>query len=750
MRLEILNQFNFIKQGDTQSKLRFKLLNYDDTPINLSNPEMTILVIIANEKVKLVEKTPDIESASEGIISFNFDNDDVIGFGNMRLEVHVTEDGFQRVIPSRGYYQFVVEKNLNDITGGVKAITLKHFEDQFNARVAQMETVINETQNAKFETDQAIETAYTAADTANEAATNADTKVVEIEERVNQAIAAGTNDLEVKDARGTHTNLRQRLDATDVQLAQSVQQANRALNYYWIPEAQPPARTDESGYFTDAFNLNSNQYIESLFEPLRLNNPDYITRSSLGKDASGLYDVWRYILAPKNFTKTILINTCLHGGEVTPMIVMARFLHYLVNEWEKYPTLAYIREHVRIVYIPFANPWGTSQLPRKRQNANGIDLNRNFGYNWDSYTSQYNQPFGHDYKGTAPMSEPEIHYLIKNIEEFPEAIAYLDFHNTGKPGKHYYIVLPDVYKYKTYDKLLSYFTRDIENPDVFLEQMGKPNFANYLYTNYKQIPSSHPEWTDTTFGGRKYGSEDLTKALTWFSNVIIEHCREFEGKERVFIEDTNITNMVVNGDFTNGTTGWSRSGLNPLTVTDGVASGTGTGGSSNVSVYGGLSGQSFSNGDKIFTQAKVKCPEGCVKVAIKLRDFTSTIDDIIFAIDSPTIDEFIDVSGIYTFKNDSTAPNIQVMYYFSSASETTGKTIELKEILAIDLTDNDANLEEIRFMLSQFDKGWFGGTENTLSLKQPANVDQYQKDFMLIYWKKLKELEKMIATQGTV
>lgn len=37
-----------------------------------------------------------------------------------------------------------------------------------------------------------------------------------------------------------------------------------------------------------------NEIIENIYEPLRLAHPEYITRKSLGKDASGQYDIWLY------------------------------------------------------------------------------------------------------------------------------------------------------------------------------------------------------------------------------------------------------------------------------------------------------------------------------------------------------------------------------------------------------------------------------------------------------------------------
>lgn len=229
MRLEILNNFNFIKQGDTKSEFKFKLLDYDDIPIDLT--DKTVTVVIANSTVTILQKTPLVNPEETGVISFSFNNEDVTGYGDMRLEVHIKDDaGDTLIIPSKGYYKFVIEKSLSDITGGISSITLKYFEDRFDARIAQMESAINETQNAKFAADQAAEEANAAATNATEKATELesrmDNKTAEIEERVNQAIAAGTQDLEVKDARAGHVNLKARLDSTDTQLAQTVQEAS--------------------------------------------------------------------------------------------------------------------------------------------------------------------------------------------------------------------------------------------------------------------------------------------------------------------------------------------------------------------------------------------------------------------------------------------------------------------------------------------------------------------------------------------
>lgn len=81
--------------------------------------------------------------------------------------------------------------------------------------------------------------------------------------------------------------------------------------------------------------------------------------------------------------------------------------------------------HLKVV--PQLNPFGYDH--DFRQNANGVDLNRNFPYGWEQYAGgdDVYQPWDFDYKGPAPASEPETQIVMRLMEEV-KPVVLLDFH----------------------------------------------------------------------------------------------------------------------------------------------------------------------------------------------------------------------------------------------------------------------------------------------------------------------------------
>lgn len=118
------------------------------------------------------------------------------------------------------------------------------------------------------------------------------------------------------------------------------------------------------------------------------------------------------------FDKTVLIIGVVHGDEP-----QGKFLidNYLAN-FKNYPISP---KKNRLLFIPCLNPDGL--LNNTRQNANGVDLNRNFPTkNWGVNVSDNSERNLEYFGGEAPASEIETKFIVEILEEFsPDMILTL-------------------------------------------------------------------------------------------------------------------------------------------------------------------------------------------------------------------------------------------------------------------------------------------------------------------------------------
>lgn len=112
-----------------------------------------------------------------------------------------------------------------------------------------------------------------------------------------------------------------------------------------------------------------------------------------------------YLLELGNGDSTTIIFGGFHGDEVLGVELVFRFAEYLYHEQKANLTS-------RIILVPVLNPDGL--VKAKRQNANEVDINRNFPTtNWSKeYKSKSYFP------GFAPASEPETQAVIELLERY--------------------------------------------------------------------------------------------------------------------------------------------------------------------------------------------------------------------------------------------------------------------------------------------------------------------------------------------
>ncbi len=105
-----------------------------------------------------------------------------------------------------------------------------------------------------------------------------------------------------------------------------------------------------------------------------------------------------YHLGDPNSKTTSLIVGEMHGDEHAGVVVAKSLIHGSVSV-----------EGVNLWVIPTMNPDGDAR--HTRQNAHGVDLNRNWPHNWAHLTGQY-------YSGPRPLSEPEtraVWRFLRNV-----------------------------------------------------------------------------------------------------------------------------------------------------------------------------------------------------------------------------------------------------------------------------------------------------------------------------------------------
>lgn len=185
--------------------------------------------------------------------------------------------------------------------------------------------------------------------------------------------------------------------------------------------------------------LNQAQVVYDFFDNLMSNNSNYITKSQIGVSTLGLamYQ-YKFTPPPKRIGSTltqsqvkpvrIMINAGIHGSEKNGIIAVMCIFENLVNHWREYEMYDDLRMHCEFVVTPMMNIDGTNAITRK--NANGVDCNRNFDWNWSIGGST--DPASDNYRGSAAFSEVESRNYRDTVLAYPNADLYIDVHHGGE------------------------------------------------------------------------------------------------------------------------------------------------------------------------------------------------------------------------------------------------------------------------------------------------------------------------------
>ena len=114
----------------------------------------------------------------------------------------------------------------------------------------------------------------------------------------------------------------------------------------------------------------------------------------------------------------VMIMGGIHGDEYSSVSIMFKWMDLLANQQDS-------EFHWR--FLPLANPDGLLDGEATRQNANGVDLNRNFpSGDWErTALESWRRTTGSNprrFPGHSPASEPETQWILEQIEEFKPVV----------------------------------------------------------------------------------------------------------------------------------------------------------------------------------------------------------------------------------------------------------------------------------------------------------------------------------------
>lgn len=139
--------------------------------------------------------------------------------------------------------------------------------------------------------------------------------------------------------------------------------------------------------------------------------PDLVDVFSIGKSVQGR-DLWCIRITDEKSAGSklsCLIEGNIHGNEIEGGESCVYLIEYLLINFEKNATVRGMLESNEVYVVPMVNPDGREA--NTRENANKVDLNRNFDVDWGDPTgTAFVDPLGlHLYTncGSSAFSEPE-------------------------------------------------------------------------------------------------------------------------------------------------------------------------------------------------------------------------------------------------------------------------------------------------------------------------------------------------------
>lgn len=223
--------------------------------------------------------------------------------------------------------------------------------------------------------------------------------------------------------------------------------------YYQSRLKTPDVRTTQiaqgsmGGYFTYNEAIAFVDSLQTLY-PHILSAPHVIGQSVQGRDILA-YKISDHQSISEENERKVLITGLHHAREAMTLIAPLYYMQWLVDNYNTDPLATFLVNNREIWFVPVLNvdgyihnetnhPDGGGNWRKNMHDNNnngvfdqgydGVDLNRNYGFEWEYNNGSTVEPPGETYKGASPFSEPET----QAIRDFCIAQGFksgLNFHS---------------------------------------------------------------------------------------------------------------------------------------------------------------------------------------------------------------------------------------------------------------------------------------------------------------------------------
>ncbi|MDX2148342.1 MAG: M14 family metallocarboxypeptidase [Planctomycetota bacterium] len=144
---------------------------------------------------------------------------------------------------------------------------------------------------------------------------------------------------------------------------------------------------------------------------------------------------------PRSQRAQVLFNGGQHAREWVNPATVVFIADQMLEQYATNPRVRALLDEVEFIFVPVVNPDGyvyswtaNGRLWRKNRRVNtggsiGVDLNRNWAFQWGLNSGSSGTPSNDLYRGTAAFSEPETTALRNFIQANPRIRAHVDYHS---------------------------------------------------------------------------------------------------------------------------------------------------------------------------------------------------------------------------------------------------------------------------------------------------------------------------------